>query len=126
MSKILLIEDDATMGSMLSQLLSRNGYEITHVEDGEKGIAELKENQFDLIITDIVMPEKEGLETITEIRKSLKKMPIIAMSGGGKNPADTYLEFAKTLGADTTFTKPFDTKEFLHAIEKCLRSNKES
>jgi CheY-like chemotaxis protein len=74
----------------------------------------------DLLITDIIMPEKEGLETIFELRKTYPKLKIIAISGGGRISPSGYLPGAKLLGADMVFEKPLDQKKFLHAIALLL------
>lgn len=120
MKRILVIDDDEIVNDMIVQLLSEATYEAEGVCDGVQGLKLLKTKPFDLIITDIVMPEKEGIETIMEIRKINKMIPIIAISGGGKIRADEYLNMAKRLGADFVFTKPFETEQMLETIKKCF------
>jgi len=120
MPKILVIDDDEFVNGMIVQLLSEAGYEAEGAGDGNSGLKILESKQFDLIITDIVMPEKEGIETIIAIRNMDKTLPIIAISGGGKIDPRHYLKMAEHFGADRTFQKPFDRKDFLAAIQKCL------
>ena len=120
MSKILVIDDDEILNGMLVQLLSQAGYEAEGALDGKLGIRLLEAKPFDLIVTDIVMPEKEGLETILDIRKLRKNIPIIAISGGGRLGPDHYLGVALAFGADYAFQKPFDTEPFLGAVRECL------
>jgi len=120
MARILVIDDDEIMNEMLVQLLSRAGYEVEGAQDGGLGLKLLETKQFDLIITDIVMPQKEGIETILAIRSKNKKLPIIAISGGGKIRPDQYLHLAQQMGADYTFQKPFDKEPFLGAVRECL------
>ena len=84
------------------------------------GIKIHRENPADLIITDLIMPEKEGLETIMELRRDFHDVKIIAMSGGGKIDSETYLQIAKTMGAISTIAKPFGRKELLRTVQELL------
>ena len=120
MAKILVIDDDDIVNGMIVQLLSEAGYDAVGAQDGDRGLKLVETESFDMIVTDIVMPKKEGLETILELRKKNKMVPIIAISGGGKINADEYLLVAKGLGAKYTFKKPFDNKAFLNAVRVCL------
>jgi len=119
-ARILVIEDDEIMNSMIVQLLSEAGYEAEGSENGSRGLALLEKKAFDLIVTDIIMPEKEGLETIFAIRKKSKTLPIIAISGGGKLGPEQYLHLAKHFGAEFTFQKPFHNDLFLNAVRRCI------
>ncbi len=89
--------------------------------DGKEGIKVSSNSPADLVITDIIMPEKEGIETIIELRQMSPEMKIIAISGGGRIGAETYLNIAKKFGAAFTFAKPIDRKELLDAIQEILR-----
>jgi len=120
MARILIIDDDEMMNGMIVQLLSEAGYETESATDGNLGLRLLRDNAFDLIVTDIIMPEKEGLETIAAIRKDNKGVPIIAISGGGKLGPEHYLHMAKHFGADYAFQKPFYRDPFLAAVRECL------
>ncbi len=120
MSRILVIDDDEIMNGMTVQLLSEAGYEAEGADDGESGLNLLASKSFDLVVTDIVMPEKEGIETIIAIRSKSKVLPIIAISGGGKISPEQYLRMAQHFGADYTFEKPFDRSHFLAAVRECL------
>ena len=99
---IIIIDDDDQIREMLKQMLAREGYEILTASNGKEGIRLYRERQTDLIITDIVMPEKDGLETIMELRKDFPEVKVIAMSGGGRNGPESYLQVAKRLGAVRT------------------------
>ena len=112
MSKILIIEDDTDFREMLSELLHRKGYEVGQASNGE--------DAYDLIITDIIMPDKEGLETILELKKNIPQCKIFAISGGGRSAAGNYLKTAEYFGAVRTFQKPFDPGELIEAIESLL------
>jgi DNA-binding response OmpR family regulator len=120
MARILVIDDDDVMNDMLVQMLSQAGYEAEGARNGYYGLKLIEAKPFDLVITDIVMPEKEGLETITAIRKLGKSTPIIAISGGGRIGPSPYLLLAQHLGADYVFSKPFDKEPFLAAVRECL------
>jgi len=120
MARILVIDDDETMNGMTVQLLSKAGYETEGADDGGIGLKILASKPFDFVVTDIVMPEKEGIETIIAIRKENKSLPIIAISEGEKLGPDQYLRMAQHFGADYTFQKPFDREPFLAAVRECL------
>jgi len=120
MTRILIIDDDKLVLDMLGQTLERAGYNVMMATNGGEGINMFQENPADLIITDLVMPHKEGLETIMELRKKFPDIKIIAISGGGRIDPDEYLRIAKKFGAQRTFTKPIDKDELLLAIEELL------
>ena len=120
MPRILVIDDDEIMNEMIVQLLSDAGYDVEGARDGDLGLKILEAKSFDLIVSDIVMPEKEGIETILTIRKHNKTVPIIAISGGGKLGPELYLPLAKQCGANEAFQKPFDNRQFLEAVRKLL------
>ena len=120
MNTILIIDDNDLFCGMLKQLLENEGYDVIVASEGNSGIKQFQENKPDLVICDIIMPEKEGLETITVLQNIDNKTPIIAVSGGGRVGPEMYLELAETMGARYTFTKPFVNKEFLQAVAECL------
>lgn len=108
------------MNSMIVQLLSEAGYEAQGAQNGSCGLKLLKRKPFDRIVTDIIMPEKEGLKTILTIRRSNSKIPIIAISGGGKISPEECLDLSKQLGADYSFKKPFGKERLLGEVRECL------
>ena len=120
MKRILVIDDDVQVRQMLRQMLEREGYEVVDAPDGKEGIRLYRDEPADLIITDIIMPEKEGIGTIFELRRDFPDVKIIAISGGGRfvNKNDC-LELCRTKGIPA-FSKPFDRKELLEAIQKLL------
>lgn len=124
MARILIIDDDEVMNDMIVQLLAQAGYEAQGARDGNQGLKLWETKPFDLIVTDIVMPIKEGLETILAIRGKNKIVPIIAISGGGKISPEQYLHLAQSFGADKVFQKPFDSAVFLLAVRECLSGKK--
>lgn len=121
MARILLIEDDETVRGLLVQMLSDAGFEVAQATNGEQGIELYRKTPTDLIITDLVMPEKEGIEVITELRRDFPDVKIIAISGGGRQGGDGYLKIAKMLGAKRTLNKPFSLKSLLEAIQEVLK-----
>lgn len=120
MSHILIIDDEPQIRRMLRRMLESEGYTVTEAADGAEGIKHYHTNPADLIITDLIMPNKEGIETIAELRKKNPGIKIIAMSGGGKREPEGYLNMAKLLGASKTFEKPFKKEELLKAIKSLI------
>lgn len=120
MGRILVVEDDKAVRELLRKILERAGHEVTVARNGQEAIQKTRETPPELIITNILMPEKEGLETIQELHRDAPDIKIIAVSGGGQiGPAD-YLDIARRFGADRTFSKPFDRKELLAAVADLL------
>ena len=122
MAKILVIDDEVQLREMLKAVLEHAGYDVVLAADGNQGIKLFAEQSFDLIVTDLIMPDKEGLEIITEIHKARPETKIIAMSGGGRVGPSGYLKYAEKLGAQVSLTKPFENHEFLACVEKLLSS----
>ena len=120
MARILIIDDESQIRSMLRLMLERAGYEIAEAPDGIDGIRQYRENPADLIITDLIMPNKDGIGMIIELKKEFPEVKIIAMSGGGVNRPEGYLDGAKKLGATRTLTKPIDRDEMLKAVKETL------
>ena len=123
MQRILIIDDETNILLMLKKMLERAGYEIDLASNGEEGLRLFRNMPCDLVITDIIMPEKEGLETIREMKKMKPKMKIIAMSGGGKISADNYLETAKIFGASRIMEKPFTQQAMVSTVKELLEDD---
>jgi DNA-binding response OmpR family regulator len=113
---ILIIDDDAFSRSTLRLVLEDEGYDVVCAEDGKRGLAVFAAMRPDLVITDIIMPEREGLETIGEIRKCDTAIPIVAVSGGGRLKATDLLALARNFGADAALAKPLDPDELISAV----------
>jgi CheY-like chemotaxis protein len=122
MALILIIDDEPQIRSMLKLMLERDGYEVAEAPDGIEGIRIYRQNPADLIITDLIMPNKDGIGVIIDLKKEFPNVKIIAMSGGGLNKPEGYLKGAKKLGAACTLTKPIDRDEMLRAIKDVLKS----
>jgi CheY-like chemotaxis protein len=119
---ILVIEDDQEIRHMICDILDEEGYETIQAANGIEGIAMLrKHSEIGLIVTDLLMPRKEGIETITEIRRDFPWLRILAISGGGINMPENYLNLAKAMGANSTLSKPFGKRELLEAVQQLER-----
>lgn len=120
MSSILVVDDDVQVLDVMSEMLRLEGYSVTIAENGRHAVERMRSDSFDLVITDLIMPEKEGLETIADIRRFCADLPIIAISGSGRvGPAD-YLETARFIGANTTLAKPFGREELIKTVSELL------
>ena len=122
MALILIIDDEPQIRSMLKLMLEREGYEVAEAPDGIEGIRVYRQKPADLVITDLIMPNKDGIGMIIDLKKEFPNVKIIAMSGGGLNKPEGYLKGAKKLGAACTLTKPIDRDEMLKAIKDVLQS----
>ena len=120
MKNILVIEDNENMLSMMNDLLSRSEYHVISATDGVAGLKAYRTAKPDLVITDIIMPNKEGLEVIMDLVKETPRLKIIAMSGGGIMEPRTYLSLAEKLGADEIIEKPFRPADLLALVAKLL------
>ncbi len=119
MARILLIDDDNTLRHFISENLTRAGHSVLQAADGEQGSVIFRAESVDLVLTDLVMPNKEGVETIKDFHREKPKLPIIAMSGGMLR-SQTYLKIAIAFGARRVLAKPFTREELLTAIDEAL------
>jgi len=122
MAKILVIDDDPSILAMLKRMLEKAGHEVNIASNGNEGLEMIECCLPDLLVTDIVMPEKEGLELIFYLRKKNPGLKIVAISGGGRFNYEGYLTSAKYLGADLIFQKPLVHKEFVQAISDLINT----
>jgi two-component system, chemotaxis family, chemotaxis protein CheY len=120
MPHILLVDDDSAFRKMLRLTLQRMGYEITEACDGKQALGLYKQLPVDAVLTDLIMPEKEGLETITELHRIDPNVRIVAMSGGGRLNAKDILSVARAMGADHVLAKPFSDEELVTALNSAL------
>ena len=107
---------------MLRRMLEQEGHEVTETANDAWGLRLYEQDASDLIITDIIMPEREGVETIIALRRADPELPIIAISGGGRLAATDFLSMAKKLGARHTLSKPFGRDQLLEAVSECPSS----
>src|SRR5580658_5170969 len=120
MAKILVIEDDVLVRNMIDKVLRLGGFDVVMAEDGARGMTSFRSERPDLVLTDIIMPEREGIATIVEMRRECPDAKIIAMSGGGRIGSADFLGMAKKLGANDIIPKPFLPQELLRRIKTCL------
>lgn len=116
--KILVIDDEVYIREGLKHLLDIEGHDTTIASDGREALYMIDKNKPDLVITDIIMPEKDGVEVICKAKEKYPNLKIIAISGGGRISAHDYLKIAKQLGANSILTKPFSSKELICEINK--------
>jgi len=121
MARILIIDDDDQLREVLRKMLSRAGYEVLMASNGSDGIDLYRKEQPDVVITDIIMPEKDGAEAIFELQKEFPDIKIIAMSGGGQVKAEDYLKSITSLSnVKHTFEKPFVFDEMLQVVKELV------
>jgi len=120
MANILIVDDEKALRQGLVFVLVRLGHTVREAEDGQQALRLVAEQVPDLIITDIFMPEKDGIEIIREMRRLQPQLPLIAMSGGIQGDYDTFLKMATRLGVDATLSKPFSIQDFRATVEKVL------
>ena len=120
MTKILLVDDNTTLLKHQGEFLRRSGHEVITATNGKEALGLMEKDQFDLVITDLIMPEIEGIQMIREIRRNHPNLKIIAMSGGGRGDAKDYLTLARALGASQVLAKPFSGEDLLKAINSTL------
>ena len=120
MACILIIDDDEQIRKTLRATLEREGHNVVEAPDGYHGVQLFRRKGADLVITDIVMPNKEGLETIRELREDCPDVKIVAISGGGVIEPRFYLYLAQKSGAVRTLAKPFNRSELLAAVDDLL------
>jgi YesN/AraC family two-component response regulator len=123
MEKILIIDDETPIRSMVRLILERAGYTVREAQDGIEGIRVFRETPADLVITDLIMPNKDGIGMIIELKKDFPALKIIAMSGGGLNRPEGYLRGAQKLGAACTLSKPLNRNDLLRAVRDTLNPN---
>lgn len=122
MARILLIDDNEQFRSVVDRMLSSAGYEVVQATQGREAMTLYRSQPFDLIIVDLIMPEKDGLEVIKELREEPTPPKIIAVSGGGRIEATRYLELARRMGAVQVLGKPFTRDELLTVVKSHMES----
>ncbi len=120
MARILIIEDEIALRLIIKDSLKNAGYSVMAASDGEKAIQLLNRRSFDMVITDLIMPNKEGLELILELREQAPNVKIIAVSGGGASSGNDLLDMAIEFGAHYALRKPFIMKELMELVGEGL------
>ena len=122
MQKILIIDDNSAVRSTMARILELAGYETITAGDGNEGLIRMRQDKPDLIITDIIMPEKEGIETIRQILIEQPGTKIMAVSGGGRHANMDFLEVARKLGAMEVLEKPFEPDDLVNRVSRCMNA----
>jgi CheY-like chemotaxis protein len=120
MAHILIIDDEASLRDVVRDMLEMAGHSVAEARDGREALSIFALDNPDLVITDILMPERDGLETIAALREQHPLLPIVAVSGGGDAGVDFYLSLAGHIGATRTLAKPFRQAALLDAVDGCL------
>jgi CheY-like chemotaxis protein len=119
-TRVLFVDDDASLRDLARHDLGKAGMTVTLAGNGHEGLDQLARAVFDAVVVDIIMPEKEGLETIIEIRKRWPRLPVIAISGGGRMGSNAFLSTARAFGAHAVMAKPFAMAELAVVIQDHL------
>ena len=122
MPGVIIVEDDKELREMLKLSLSRRNFTVFEADNGKSAIAHFKPTITDLVVTDLIMPEEDGLKVVIKLRELKPTIKIIAISGGGKVGPGSYLNLAKALGADAIYSKPFSINDLIAKIEQLLES----
>jgi CheY-like chemotaxis protein len=120
MPGILIVEDNRELREMLKESLTRKRFSVQEAENGKDAIIHFKPSVTDLVVTDLIMPEEDGLKVIMTLREMKPSIKVIAISGGGKAGPASYLNLATALGADAVYSKPFSVNEMIGKIEELL------
>ncbi|QTA90071.1 response regulator [Desulfonema magnum] len=124
MKHIIVADDDPLIRRLLRSVLEDGGYRVTEASDGKITIKLYRQKPADLVILDLIMPEKEGIETIIELRRDFPNIKIISISGGLMGEAEAFLDAARKLGALRTFKKPLNPFEMLRAVKELTGEKK--
>ncbi|HWI29385.1 MAG TPA: response regulator [Stellaceae bacterium] len=120
MAVVMVIDDDSALRRLVQRALSGDGHEVIEAENGEEGLTLLQRHRPDLVVTDILMPKKEGIETISRMKEHHPAIKIIAMSGGGLSGNLMFLDVARALGVEATLAKPFRAAELTETVARVL------
>jgi CheY-like chemotaxis protein len=118
--KILIIDDDRLVRYAVAKILRNQGHEVSTADDGARGMVVVREERPQLVITDLIMPEQEGFETLAQIRRDYPGVKVIAMSGGLRDSNLDVLSMAHALGADVVLAKPFEEDDLLRALDRAV------
>jgi CheY-like chemotaxis protein len=120
MPGVLIVEDEKELREMLKTSLIRRNFRVLEAANGKDAIIHFKPAITDIVVTDLIMPEEDGLKVIIKLRELKPSIKIIAISGGGKAGPGSYLNLAKALGADAIYSKPFSMNDLIGKIEELL------
>ncbi len=121
MARILVIDDEELVRFSIRKTLEGDNHNVTEASNGDEGLGLQSKQPFDIVITDLIMPVKEGIETIQQLRSDFPDLSIIAISGGGRTKGADFLHAAEALGASSILKKPFSNSELLLCVDECLK-----
>jgi CheY-like chemotaxis protein len=122
-ASILIVDDEADLRDLVIRVLEQAGYQATGAADGNQATRAVANGHFDVVITDLIMPERDGIQVINELRRKFPDVKIIAMSGGGHISREQYLRIAKGMGAHAQLEKPFTNEQLLTTIQSVLAAS---
>mgnify|MGYP003836147139 CR=1 FL=1 len=120
MKSILVVDDEKNIRTIVRAILENEGYTVLEASDGNEAIRQFGEHSPDLVVTDLLMPEKDGIETLFELKQINGNAKVIALSGGGRICSENYLNYARKLGATATLEKPFTSEELLAVVHQAM------
>lgn len=123
MANLLIVDDEDMVRMTLRQILEKAGHSVVEAIDGQDALRVFGDNKIDLVITDIVMPNMDGIEAIMALRDEQPFLKIIAISGGGRTKNMDFLELAKEIGAKEILAKPFEKSQVIETVNKILNLN---
>ena len=123
MPKVLIIDDEKDIRSVLKDMLGMSGYDVDTAEDGRKAKELYDKTDYDVVITDIIMPEQDGFEVILDYRNKNQLDRIIAISGGGRTSSEDYLNIASHFGVSSIFSKPPNYKVLIAKVDEIVASH---
>ncbi|MDA8405439.1 MAG: response regulator [Deltaproteobacteria bacterium] len=123
MARILVVDDEAPIRGLLRQAFENSNYDVVEASNGSDAVRIYRDDEIDLVITDIIMPDKEGLEFIMDLKEIDQDVKIIAMSGGGRLEPHSYLQMASKFGAKKVFQKPLSITLLLAAVKELLEAD---
>jgi DNA-binding response OmpR family regulator len=123
MAGVLIVEDDKELREMIALALTRRKFTVLEAVNGKDAIMRFKPSITEIVVTDLIMPEEDGLKVIMKLREIKPSLKVIAISGGGKAGPGSYLNLAKALGADAIYSKPFSINDLVMKIEDLLGGN---
>ena len=121
MAKVLIIDDDETLRRMMRTVLKRASHDVIEAEDGVEGLRKFRAESPAVVISDIMMPHRDGIETIQAIRDDKRAVGVVAISGGGVRAGELYLSIAEKLGADVVVQKPFRAAQLVEAVDRAMQ-----
>lgn len=122
MARILLLDDEEPLRRLMAELLEEEGHSVSEGGDGRLTEDAERLADFDLVITDLMMPDADGLDVLRNIRACRPEMKVLAVSGGGRTVSQNFLPVAKVMGAQATLSKPFRPQELIDAVEALLKA----